>query len=338
MIRSRVPVPVMGAPVTGVLVLAVLAVLALAWPGAARGEAGRILYVDSYHQGYEWSDGIEAGLRHALRHAEVTLRVVHMDAKRNPDGEFVRRAAEDVVRVIGEFRPDVVVTSDDVATRAIAAERYADSDIPFVFCGVNWDASAYGLSSNTTGMVEVDLVQELFDLLRPYARGVRTGYISGDTPVDHKITAIFNQRYFFGAMRSYFAHTMDEFERLYLRAQDEVDILFVRNYAGIRDWDPERARDFVVRNTRVPTGAHNPWMASLAMVTLAKVPQEQGQWAARTALRILRGTPPSDIPVAINEQARLIVNMRLAVALGAILEPALLETAEFVDETWPYKD
>ncbi len=307
-------------------------VLSLAAPSPASETAGRrILFVDSYHQGYEWSDGIEAGVRSVLSETGVDLRVVHMDAKRNPSAGFVRAATDHVVKVIEDFRPDVVITSDDVATRHVLAGRYLDSDIPFVFCGVNWDASAYGLpTANAIGMLEVDLVQELFDLLRPYARGVRTGYISGDTPVDHKITDIFNQRWFFGSMQAYFARSMDEFKALFLRAQDEVDILFVRNYAGIADWDLEAANRFVAENARIPTGAHNPWMAPCAMVTLAKVPQEQGQWAATAALRILSGTSPSRIPMAVNERARLTVNMPLAHALGVILDPALLEAADFV--------
>ena len=48
----------------------------------------KILFVDSYHQGYEWSDGIEAGLRHGLEGAGVELKIVRMDTKRNTDDEF----------------------------------------------------------------------------------------------------------------------------------------------------------------------------------------------------------------------------------------------------------
>jgi len=315
------------------IALLVLCLFPAATSWGAEAVHGRVLYVDSYHKGYEWSDGIESGVRSVLGETGVALRVVHMDAKRNPGPEFARKAAGRVAGIIDEFAPDVVITSDDVAARYVIAERYLDSDIPFVFCGVNWDASAYGLpTDNVTGMVEVDLVQELFDLLRPYARGARAGYISGDTPVDRKITGIFNQRFFFGDMRFYAARTMEEFEALFLRAQDEVDILFVRNYAGIEGWDPERARLFVEANTRIPTGAHNPWMAPYAMITLSKVPQEQGQWAALAALRILSGTPPSRIPLEVNERAVLTVNMRLALATGVILDPALLEAANFVGD------
>lgn len=322
-----------------VLILTLILSLPAVPSPAAETGGGRVLYVDSYHQGYEWSDGIGEGVRSVLDGQGVDLRVVHMDAKRRPAPQAVEAAADEIDAVIAQFRPDVVITSDDVAARTLIAERWKGSAIPFVFCGVNWDASAYGLpADNVTGMIEVDLVQELFDLLRPYARGVRTGYISGDTAVDHKITGIFNERWFFGSMRSYFARDMDEFERLYLRAQDEVDILFVRNYAGIEDWDPERASNLVWRHSRIPTGAHNPWMAPFALVTLAKVPQEQGRWAAETALRILSGTPPSAIPVTVNRLARLTVNMRLAMAMDVILDPALLEAADFVSHSSPPYD
>ncbi|HHO76243.1 MAG TPA: hypothetical protein ENN05_07415 [Deltaproteobacteria bacterium] len=43
----------------------------------------KILFVDSYHEGYAWSDGIAAGIKEILSGTGVELNIFHMDTKRN---------------------------------------------------------------------------------------------------------------------------------------------------------------------------------------------------------------------------------------------------------------
>ena len=65
--------------------------------------------------------------------------------------------------------------------------HYKDADLPFVFCGLNWDASSYGLPyANVTGMVEVTPIPQIIRLLRSYAKGDRIGYLAEDTTTKRK--------------------------------------------------------------------------------------------------------------------------------------------------------
>ena len=52
----------------------------------------KILWVNSYHDGYPWSDGIESGLHEVLDETGVELKIVHMDTKSNPDEAFGQAA------------------------------------------------------------------------------------------------------------------------------------------------------------------------------------------------------------------------------------------------------
>jgi ABC-type uncharacterized transport system substrate-binding protein len=233
--------------------------------------------------------------------------------------------------LIQEFKPDVVIASDDNASKYLVMPYYRDAELPFVFCGVNWDASIYGYPyRNATGMVEVDLADQMVELLRPYAQGNRIGYLSITSFSEHKITRIYNQRFFHGRMKVYLVKTFSEFKQAFINAQKEVDMLHISNYAGIDRWDQDEAEKFILEHTRIPTGARLPWMKPFALITLAKVPEEQGIWAANTALKILRGTPPSAIPIVTNKRARLAINMKVAKHLGIVFEPAVLETAEIL--------
>jgi ABC-type uncharacterized transport system substrate-binding protein len=57
-------------------------------------------------------------------------------------------------------------------------------------------------------------------------------------------------------------------------------------------------------------------MVPSAAYGLTKVAREQGEWAAQTALRILAGTRPADIPIVRNQQTRCFLNSELAAKIG----------------------
>jgi ABC-type uncharacterized transport system substrate-binding protein len=301
--------------------------------GETSGKVRKILWVDSYHREYEWSAGIEQGIRQVLAKANVELRIVRMDTKRTPAEKDKRAAALRAREAIEKFRPDVVIASDDNAVKYLVVPYLKNTALPVVFCGVNWDAALYGLpDGNVAGMVEVDLVETQIMHLSRYARGARIGYLSGDTETERKIIDIYNRRFFNGCLKSYLVTTFADFQKQFLRAQQEVDMLYIYNYAGIADWDPVRAETFLLRNVRIPTGSHNPFMAPYVLVAVAKLPEEQGEWAARSALRILGGVDPADIPAVRNERGRLIVNLRMAEALGIVFPVDTLRAAEVIGQ------
>ncbi len=299
---------------------------------AGGGPAGKkVLLVDSYHSGYPWSDGLEKGVRDVLGPAGVELEIVRMDTKRKSSESEQKAAAAAALEAITRFKPDVVIAADDNAQEHLVVPFLRGGEVPVVFCGVNWDASEYGYpAANVTGMIEAEGVQEMVSLFRRDAKGTRIGYVSGDTDADRKITREFNKRFFNGVMKMYFVKNFEQFKKTFLKAQSEVDMLFLRNFAGIEGWEPKAAKAFLLKNTRVPTGSHLDFMADFVIYTIGKVPEEQGEYAARTALRILGGESPADIPIAVNERVRLVVNLKMAEAAGVIVPLSVLKTATVI--------
>ena len=128
---------------------------------------------------------------------------------------------------------------------------------------------------------------------------------------------------------------MDNFQEWkseYLKLQNMVDILILPAWQGITGWDEKEASDFVLRNTKIPSGAEVPFMAKYVLASFAKDPSEQGEWAANAALQILMGKEPKDIPITTNKKARVILNMKLAKKLGIKFPLELIERATFVEE------
>ena len=298
--------------------------------GTGPSYAGKkILFVNSYHEGYEWSDGIEAGLKRVLEGTGADLKIVRLDTKQNPAEEFCREAGVKAKAELESFRPDVVIAADDNAQKCLVVPYLKDKNVPVVFCAVNWDASMYGYpTSNMTGMIEIELPGQLVEHLKAYARGKRLGYLTVDSETERKVAQIYNERFFDGKMAVYWIKTYDEFKEAFINSQKDVDILFFGNNAGIDRWDENEAKAFVQKNTQIPTGTINSWLAAYVLLTLAKSADEQGEWSGQAALRILDGTPPSKISVVENKKGEIIVNLDMAEQLGVVFSPSLLKNAK----------
>ncbi len=304
----------------------------LAGTGAAKSYNGKkVLYIDSYHQGYAWSDGIAAGVKAALGGSGVELKVVYMDTKRNNEEAFKKEAGEKVKAAIEEFKPDVVIAADDNAQLYVTAKYYKDSSLPVVFCGVNWDASAYGFPcKNVTGMLEVAPLPQLMDQMKKYAKGGRIGTIGPDNETNRK-EAEHAQKNFGVTMEKVFVKDLEEWKKGFVDLQSKVDMIVIDSDGGLYKGKEAELKSFIEANTKIPTGSMYDFMAPYAMFTFAKVAEEQGDWAGRAALKILDGAAPSSIPVAKNEKGTLFVNARIAKALKADLPYELLASAKLIE-------
>ena len=300
--------------------------------GAQPSVAGKkVFWIDSYHEGNPWNDGIGRGIQSTLQGSGVALQTFHMDVARNPGDAFATQAGLKAKAAVDAFNPDVLIATDDAAQKYAVVPFYKNTKLPVVFAGVNWDATAYGYPTPTiTGMLEVDLVDPLLRALREYAKGDRVAYLSGDTPTQAKVVATYNERFFGGKMQVRLVKTFDEFKQAFVALQSSADMLLTGNYTGIAGWDEKAAKDFIVQNTKVPTGYVDGYMTPLVLITMGKIPEEQGEFAAQVALGILRGHPPSDYPVVPNKKAALGVNLVIAEKLGIVFTPAMLKNATTV--------
>lgn len=306
------------------LLTSLLTAIFLAGSVDAAESSRRILHVDSYHQENEWNDRILAALRDTLAGRDVELRVVYLDAKRRPTPGEIRASALDALRHIEEFKPDVVTTSDDPAAEYVVKTYLRESTIPIVFCGLNWDASGYGLPyQNTTGMVEVSPIPQVIRLLRQHARGSRLGFLTEDTDVKRKELDFHERLFGITYEKTYFVNSYQTWKEAFLRAQQEVDMLMILGVGALMDWDPVDARRLAEERSQIPTGTDFEWLTPVSLIGVVKHPEEQGHWTAQAALRILDGTKPSSIPLTYNRDGELFFNARVAKQLGIKKSPPL---------------
>lgn len=300
---------------------------------AAGQYAGKkIAWLDSYHEGYAWSDGIQAGIESVLNGTGIELKIFRLDTKHVLDTAEREAAGARVHEEIDAFGPDVIIASDDDAQTFVIVPYYKDTDTPVLFVGVNNDAAPYGYpTANVTGMIEVDLADQAVEQMRQYMKGARIGFLSDDTTTSHRMADSYTAR--FPMMQDIrFTNSYQEFKEMFRSMQGSVNLLIVHNTSGIADWDAEDAQAFVLETTQIPTVGVHDFMAPYLLVVFGLVADEEGIWAAESALKILDGTPVSEIPVVESQQGNVYVNLAIADKLDLALPPSLLRNAFIVGE------
>jgi len=318
--------------ILGTLILALAVFAFTSFCHAQKYTGKKILFINSYHEGYAWSDGIVKGLKQGLKDSGIELKVVNMDTKRNGSEEFKKEAGLKVKAEIEAFKPDLVVAADDNAAAYVIVPYFKDSQLPFVFCGINWDASPYGFPSKTvTGILEVEEITGLAKLLRQFAKGDRIGFIADDSETNRKEVEYFKKFYNIETI-PYFAKDFEDFKKGYVELQGKVDSLIFYGWAAIKDWKNDEAADFILKNSKVPSGTFQEEVMPFVMIGYLKIPEEQGMFSAEAALKILSGTKPLDIPVASNKTGKVQLNAKIAEKVGIQFPYELVQSAALIIE------
>ena len=292
----------------------------------------KILFIDSYHEGYPWSDGIVNGVQQTLADTGVDLKIIHMDTKRNKGEAFMNETAQKAKAIIESFKPDVVIAADDNASKYLIKPFYKDADLPFVFCGVNWDAANYGFPyKNVTGMVEVDGAKELVEILQSQAKGSRVAFLADNTLSSKKDADNYKSKLGID-VTPVLVDAMDEWKKSFKDIQGQYDIMLVGNSVGIGDFNQQEAETFALANAKIPSGAVQKSLMPYVMLGYLKVPEEQGIWSAQAAIKILNGTAPADIPIVNNIEGALVINVRISTKAGIELPFELIDSAEEIIE------
>lgn len=260
-----------------IMLLAVIAVLGLA-AQVALADTKRILYIDSYHPSYLWSEEITRGITAVLgRDKDVELRIFRMDTKRNKSEAFKKQAARSAAELIESWNPHVVIASDDNASKYLIVPYYRGKTRPFVFCGLNWDASLYGFPTrNITGMVETSPYPETIELLKRFSRGRRLGLIGENTYSSNKEVRYLKETLKLEDLQVRLASNFEEWKQAYLWFQENVDMLLSLTSIGIRDWDPPAAKAFILRHTKIPSGGISDNNIENTLLGRTNIAEEQG--------------------------------------------------------------
>jgi PAS domain S-box-containing protein len=120
-------------------------------------EIRRVLYINSYHPGYRWSDQVQTGIADTLNNQadiQVDLNVEYLDGKRYSkqlEGKLGDEIAAVWKRKYQKSNIDLIIVSDQDAYNLLTRFRKSIfPGVPVVFCGIEDPGT---IEKNTTGIV-----------------------------------------------------------------------------------------------------------------------------------------------------------------------------------------
>jgi len=320
---------------TSPYILMVLALL-LGFQSCKRAEhqKKKIVYINSYHRGFPPSDEITSGVFENLPEDSYEIVDHFMDTKRNPEEEFIRKRAAEILDSIDKEKPDLLIVSDDNVVKYLV-EPNPQISIPIVFCGVNWSADQYDLSNhNITGVLEILPIEESLIAMKSYYPSMQHLLVLNEnTTTSRKTKPLLDalcERIGISVTQE-LVDDFDSWKAVFKAANQSHDIIYLQTRGAIKNWDHDEALGFIDQNIKVPLVTCESFMMPYAVFGLTQISKEQGVRAAKAAKKILEGTRPNEIPVSRNQQTTVWLNKRLAEKIKFRPDEKLLENATIVD-------
>jgi ABC-type uncharacterized transport system substrate-binding protein len=316
-------------------ILFALLLIGLHSSGQQELEKKKVVYVNSYHQGFPPSDQITAGVIETFPADSFEIIAHFMDSKRNPSEEYIRNRAAEILDSIDNENPDLLIVSDDNAVKYLVEPNFKDNLMPIVFCGVNWSAEQYDLSHcNITGILELLPVAESMRMLKSYYPKMQNLLVLNEnTTTSRKTKPILDT--LLNSMgilvKQELVDDFEAWESVFKDGNENFDVIYLQTKGAIKNWDHDEALSIIDQHIKVPLVTCEDFMMPYAVLGLTQVSKEQGIWAAEKAKKILKGTNPTDIPISKNHMTKVWINLRLAEKINFNPDKVLLSNARIVD-------
>lgn len=290
-----------------------LVAICLAAPLAAEPQQRQrnILLLNSYHQGYKWTDDLTQGVLSGLatQSTQAKVYIEYMGTKWNTDPAYLDQLRHTYRHKYAQIPFDIVIATDNDAFDFLRAYRdELFGRVSTVFCGVNFlqpaDLDGFDLYTGASETVDIEANLELLLRLHPAAKQIAIitdTSITGQQILREAKTSI--AKYLHQLSFIFFNNLpMEELLAELARLPDDTLVLFVvffRDSTG-RVFEYDESITLISRASRVPVYGTSDFSLRHGIVG-GKLTGgiDQGKLAGEQATRILQGEQPADIPVVM---------------------------------------
>ncbi|QJB55052.1 ABC transporter substrate binding protein [Pseudodesulfovibrio sp. zrk46] len=328
-------------------ILLILAVLCL-MPQMAKAEKERrhVLLINSYHQGYKWTDSEVQGLKSVLDVSDykIDLQIEYMDSKRYQREDITEMLVRLYREKYDSERFDVIVTTDNDAYDFMTKHRQElFPGVPLVFCGVNdldavslFQGDVTGVGENFDPALTLDVALKLNpDMKRMIVVGDES---SAGVTIRRQVEAVVPSYRDRLSVEYWTANSLTDVLDRVRKLPENTFLFFIPYYqtVGDRFYTAEEVMTEIYKHAEVPiytswefllgNGAVGGWMVSGF---------RHGQEAASMVLRILSGESVDDIPVLQTPTGRFSFDYNVLWRLG-IDEEKLPEGSRIINAPSPF--
>lgn len=305
----------------------------------------KVLHIMSYHADWRWNKDQFDGFKEALKGADIEYRVFEMDTKRNNSKEWIKKVTQEAKLLINTWKPDLVYTNDDIAQEYIVKD-YLNTDIPFVFSGVNAAPEKYGFvgSENVTGVLEQEHFLGTVRLLKEMVPSVkRIAVVIDEGPMWGAVIERMKQKQDQLPDVEFISwdtiYTFKEFKEKITEYQTTADALGLLGIFHFKDDKGDNVPyqevlRWVADNINLPDFSY--WKSRIEGGTLCTVTvsgYEQGLAAGKIAKGILiEGKSPSSYSMTPTVKGEPVISLARSKKLGLKVKSDILLTAEVLEK------
>jgi PAS domain S-box-containing protein len=287
----------------------------------AQGERKQVLFINSYHPGYKFSDEITSGVAAVFKkQGNIDLRIEYLDTKRISDPEYFKQISQLFEHKYKNAKLDLVMSSDDAALNFLFENADAlFPNTPIVFVGANYfDETRLEGHELFTGISEEADIQGTLDTALAIHPDVNNVVVINDTTVTgqrlHDILTVLIPKY-----PKIKFELLEDVTMINIRQQlaglssNSLVLLtiFSKDKSG-NFYEYDQYTSLISASSAVPV--YGVWDFSLGYgivggkLTSGKT---EGERAANLAIRILNGESPHTIPVDKQLQSRYMFDYKV---------------------------
>ncbi|WP_163335695.1 ABC transporter substrate binding protein [Desulfopila sp. IMCC35008] len=294
---------------------------------SAEKEKRNILYLNSYHDGYRWSDKQLEGIRSVLQNSpfKIDLQVEYMDAKKYNYDYIKQRLYTLYKEKFKDEQFDTIIISDNDALNFM--QEYRDElffGVPVVFCGINGVETVDLTQPNITGIIEnFDLIQTLRIVKRLHPEKKRMIVFGDDSTagraIANQITRKLSNSSFNLEVEHWSSLSLTESLKRVENLPEDSFLFFIPWYQTVKGkfYTTEEIMEAVYEHSSVPLYTAWEFLLGHGAVGGRMISgYEHGSQAAKMALRILGEEKANDIPLELEPSGVYMFDYNVMKKLG----------------------
>lgn len=303
---------------------ALLLICYLLLPGTLHAKQASIVYINSYHEGYQWTDKGFAAFKQNLK-IDADIHALYLDSKRNQSPTHIKQVTQMTLEFINQHKPDLIIAAEDNASKYIIEPYFKNSDIPVIFLGVNLDASIYGYPyENATGIIEMDGIKNLIQALKTIKVNGQFQMLFSATNTSQKTKHILEKEGLTN-LKLHTAQTDKQWYDTLSKINEESDFLALDTITGIAGLTEASALHFIKENITQPIISTSYTSRNLSHIGYVNIAEEHGVWAANVASKVMNGQDIRSFPIHKSNHYLMFINQQLIDEMGITIPRSIYQ-------------
>lgn len=342
-LRHNKNLAIIYALTTVVLVLASMMSVLLFFP---HNNTKRVLLLFSYEQDLVWDmqikDSIIESFEDHFVNIDKHLKIdeYYMNTKKFSSPQQIEQQVQKAIAKIKNYKPHLVITADDNASGKVIP-NFFNSNIQFVFCGVNNDPKQYNFpQKNVTGVTEKLLTEQTFKMLPYFLPKAKNYVLVVEDSVSAKIAAKDIDQDFpdYTKKATLRSSNFEEWKTFLKQHEPEIDFVLVPIYLNLKDKEGNQVpaksvMKWILKNiSKPPIGALGFNIEDGALLGVVDTGNKQGKTAAKYAIKLLTEPIAAEkLPVTGIGKGELYINTTTAKQFGVKIPNWVYQYARLID-------